>query len=117
MHPIVARMLFSGTRIFVRVFRQAYLQALVNAAASGVADEAGQKAVHEESKTLTQHEARLILGVSYTADWDEIEHKYDVLFRRNAKEGSCYLQSKVHNAKQCLEDFYQNKGEEEEETL
>lgn len=29
--------------------------------------------------------------------------KYDVLFERNAKNGSFYLQSKVHRAKECLE--------------
>lgn len=37
--------------------------------------------------------------------------KYDVLFERNAKQGSFYLQSKVHRAKECLEAVYQGKGE------
>lgn len=37
--------------------------------------------------------------------------KYDVLFERNAKQGSFYLQSKVHRAKEYLEGVYQNKGQ------
>ena len=37
--------------------------------------------------------------------------KYDALFERNAKNGSFYLQSKVHKAKECLEAFYRDKGQ------
>ncbi|XP_074349669.1 uncharacterized protein LOC141689310 [Apium graveolens] len=37
--------------------------------------------------------------------------KYDTLFERNA-EGSCYLQSKVHRAKECLETVYGHKDQE-----
>ena len=33
--------------------------------------------------------------------------KYDTMFERNAKNGSFYLQSKVHRAKECLEPLYQ----------
>lgn len=33
--------------------------------------------------------------------------KYDTMFERNAKNGSFYLQSKVHRAKECLEAVYQ----------
>uniref|UniRef100_A0A452YG25 Uncharacterized protein n=1 Tax=Aegilops tauschii subsp. strangulata TaxID=200361 RepID=A0A452YG25_AEGTS len=33
--------------------------------------------------------------------------RYDKLFERNATSGSFYLQSKVHRAKECLENVYQ----------
>ena len=32
--------------------------------------------------------------------------KYDTMFERNAKNGSFYVQSKVHRAKECLEPLY-----------
>ncbi|PWA87757.1 protein Transporter, Pam16 [Artemisia annua] len=38
-----------------------------------------------------------------------LETKYDKLFERNATNGSFYLQSKVHRAKECLETVYQPK--------
>lgn len=37
--------------------------------------------------------------------------KYDSLFEQNAKNGSFYLQSKVHRAKECLETVYQKKAQ------
>nr|GMC89556.1 mitochondrial import inner membrane translocase subunit PAM16 like 2-like [Ipomoea batatas]GMD56029.1 mitochondrial import inner membrane translocase subunit PAM16 like 2-like [Ipomoea batatas] len=37
--------------------------------------------------------------------------KYDNLFEQNANNGSFYLQSKVHRAKECLEAVYQGKFE------
>ena len=37
--------------------------------------------------------------------------KYDTLFERNSKNGSFYIQSKVHRAKECLEAVHQGKGE------
>ncbi|GFY81575.1 protein Transporter, Pam16 [Actinidia rufa] len=37
--------------------------------------------------------------------------KYDNLFERNAKNGSFYLQSKVHRAKECLELLHQPKDQ------
>ncbi|KAM0013739.1 putative mitochondrial import inner membrane translocase subunit Tim16 [Helianthus debilis subsp. tardiflorus] len=38
-------------------------------------------------------------------------HKYDNLFERNATNGSFYLQSKVHRAKECLETVHQVKDQ------
>lgn len=38
--------------------------------------------------------------------------KYDNLFEKNAQNGSFYLQSKVHRAKECLEAAYQKKGQD-----
>ena len=93
-------------------------------------------------KTMTEEEARQILGISEQSSWDEILQvyyyyyyyyyyspdaisyrfaiylqllilqKYNNLFENNAKNGSFYLQSKVHRAKECLEAAHQSsKGE------
>lgn len=37
--------------------------------------------------------------------------RYDNLFERNAKNGSFYLQSKVHRAKEVLEGAYAKKAQ------
>lgn len=63
--------------------------------------------IRRASKTMTEQEARQILGVSEQSTWEEIAQRYDNLFERNAKSGSFYLQSKVHRAKECLENVYQ----------
>jgi import inner membrane translocase subunit TIM16 len=84
---------------------------------------------------MTEQEARQILGVTEQSTWEEIAQvfsylhlfpiqlalfafvvltttsplqRYEKLFERNAKSGSFYLQSKVHRAKECLENVYQN---------
>ncbi|XP_024986059.1 mitochondrial import inner membrane translocase subunit PAM16 like 2-like [Cynara cardunculus var. scolymus] len=108
---ILANLIVMGSGILVRGLVQAYRQALQNASKSGVAQETLQNAVHRGSKVMTEQEARQILGVSEQTSWEEIAQKYDNLFERNAKNGSFYLQSKVHRAKECLETFYQAKDE------
>lgn len=89
---------------------------------------------------MTEQEARQILGVTEKSTWEEIAkvcvsyfasllsvctyfydlflrgllypvQKYDNLFENNAKNGSFYLQSKVHRAKECLEPLYQPKDQ------
>jgi len=60
---------------------------------------------------MTEQEARQILGVTEKSTWEEIAKKYDNLFENNAKNGSFYLQSKVHRAKECLEPLYQPKDQ------
>lgn len=82
----------------------------VDASKSGVAQETVQNAVRR-SKIMAEQEARQILGVTESSSWEEILQKYDTLFERNAKNGSFYLQSKVHKAKECLEAVYQGKGQ------
>ncbi|MBA0588531.1 hypothetical protein Gorai_001628 [Gossypium raimondii] len=72
---------------------------IADAAKSGVTHETLQNAARRAGKVMTEQEARQILG------------KYDVLFEKNAKVGSFYLQSKVHRAKECLEAIYRAKGE------
>ncbi|PWA92936.1 protein Transporter, Pam16 [Artemisia annua] len=82
---------------------------MTDASKTGVAQETLQNAVRKGSKAMTEQEARQILGVSEHSSWEEIAQKYDTLFERNAKNGSFYLQSKVHRAKECLETVYQEK--------
>lgn len=48
----------------------------------------------------------LYLGQDLKDSFLWILQKYDTLFERNAKNGSFYLQSKVHRAKECLEAAY-----------
>ncbi|KAG2720930.1 hypothetical protein I3843_02G044600 [Carya illinoinensis] len=107
---ILANLLVMGSGILARAVVQAYRQALANASKSGVAQETLQNAVRRASKAMTEQEARQILGVSEQTAWDEILKKYNALFERNAKNGSFYLQSKVHRAKECLEPVYRDKG-------
>ncbi|KAL5852102.1 hypothetical protein ACOSQ3_007220 [Xanthoceras sorbifolium] len=82
-----------------------------DASKSGVAQEALQNAARRGSKVMTEQEARQILGVSEDTAWQEIVKKYEHLFESNAKNGSFYIQSKVHRAKECLEGVHRSKGE------
>ncbi|RZC60362.1 hypothetical protein C5167_022120 [Papaver somniferum] len=118
---ILANLIIMGSGIMVRAFAQAYKQALntfvvsqsslgyclpLDASKSGVAQETLQNAVHKVTKTMTEAEARQILGVSEQTSWEEVLKRYDTLFERNAKSGSFYLQSKVHRAKEMLETVH-----------
>ncbi|ESR56368.1 hypothetical protein CICLE_v10022920mg [Citrus x clementina] len=108
---ILANLIVMGSGILARAVVQAYRQALANASKSGVAQETLQNAARRVSKSMTEQEARQILGVSEETTWEEIMKKYDTLFERNAKNGSFYLQSKVHRAKECLEGVYRSNGD------
>ncbi|KAL4569606.1 hypothetical protein LXL04_025247 [Taraxacum kok-saghyz] len=108
---ILANLLIMGSGILVRGMVHAYRQALQNASKSGVAQETLKNAVRSGSKAMTEQEARQILGVTDHSSWEEVAQKYDNLFERNAKNGSFYLQSKVHRAKECLETVYQPKDQ------
>ncbi|KAK8970194.1 hypothetical protein KSP40_PGU009550 [Platanthera guangdongensis] len=80
--------------------------AFIDANKSGVAQETIQN-IRRSGRSMTEQEARLILGLKENATWEEVVQKYDALFERNSKMGSLYLQSKVHRAKECLEAVYQ----------
>ncbi|KAJ6970888.1 hypothetical protein NC653_035229 [Populus alba x Populus x berolinensis] len=108
---LLANLLVMGSGIMVRAFAQAYRQALANASKSGVAHETVQN-IRRGSKMMAEPEARQVLGITEHSTWEEILQKYDKLFENNAKNGSFYLQSKVHRAKECLEEVYQKKAEE-----
>ncbi|XP_021286320.1 mitochondrial import inner membrane translocase subunit PAM16 like 2 isoform X2 [Herrania umbratica] len=107
---ILANLIVMGSGILGRAVFQAYRQALANASKSGVAQETVQN-IRRASKIMAEPEARQILGVTEHSSWDEILQKYDNLFEQNAKNGSFYLQSKVHQAKECLETVYQKKAQ------
>ncbi|CAH9101072.1 unnamed protein product [Cuscuta europaea] len=102
---IIVQLVVMGSGMMVKAFGLAYRQALANASRTGVAQEVGQK-IQKASKTMTETEARQILGVEKKSTWEEVLQKYDNLFEQNAKKGSFYLQSKVHRAKECLESVY-----------
>ncbi|OAY80134.1 mitochondrial import inner membrane translocase subunit PAM16 like 2-like [Ananas comosus] len=106
---ILANLIIMGSGILGRAVFQAYRKAIENANKTGVAHEAINN-IRRGSKALTEQEARLILGISEQSTWEEILQKYDVLFEKNAKNGSFYLQSKVHRAKECLEAVYKEKS-------
>ncbi|XP_072955172.1 mitochondrial import inner membrane translocase subunit PAM16 like 2-like [Typha angustifolia] len=106
---LLANLLIMGSGILGRAVFQAYRKAIENANKTGVAHEAINN-IRRASKVMTEQEARQILGIGEQSTWEEILQKYDILFEKNAKSGSFYLQSKVHHAKQCLEAVYQPKG-------
>ncbi|KMZ76374.1 Mitochondrial import inner membrane translocase subunit TIM16 [Zostera marina] len=108
---ILANLIVMGSGILGRAIIQAYRKALQNANKSGVAHEAVQN-IRRVSKSMNEQEARQILGIAENATWEEMLQKYDVLFERNSKSGSFYLQSKVHRAKECLEGVYRQKSEQ-----
>ncbi|KAM0946299.1 putative mitochondrial import inner membrane translocase subunit Tim16 [Dioscorea sansibarensis] len=108
---IIANLLVMGSGVLGRAVLQAYRKAIENANKSGVTKETIQN-ISRMRKTMTEEEARQILGISEQSSWDEILQKYNNLFENNAKNGSFYLQSKVHRAKECLEAAHQSsKGE------
>ncbi|PPR98128.1 hypothetical protein GOBAR_AA22547 [Gossypium barbadense] len=107
---ILANLIVMGSGILGRAVFQAYRQALANASKSGVAQETMQN-IRRGSKIMAEPEARQILGVTEHSSWEEVLKKYDNLFEQNAKNGSFYLQSKVHRAKECLEAIYQKNAQ------
>ncbi|KAG5537305.1 hypothetical protein RHGRI_024676 [Rhododendron griersonianum] len=107
---LLANLIVMGGGIMARAVVQAYRQALMNASKNGVAQEAAQNIIRA-TKIMAEPEARQILGVTERSSWEEILQKYDHLFEKNAKNGSFYLQSKVHRAKECLEMEYRRAAE------
>ncbi|XP_078442265.1 mitochondrial import inner membrane translocase subunit PAM16 like 2-like [Wolffia australiana] len=108
---LLANLIVMGSSILGRAVIQAYKKALENANKSGVAQEAVQN-MRRSSKAMTESEARQILGITEDMPWDEVVKRYENLFERNAKNGSFYLQSKVHRAKECLETIYKPPDEQ-----
>ena len=103
---LLANLIVMGGAVVGRAMLQAYRQAIVNANKTGAAQEAIH-GIRRASKAMTEQEARQVLGISEQSTWAEIMQKYDTMFERNAKNGSFYLQSKVHRAKECLEAVYE----------
>ncbi|KAH7289343.1 hypothetical protein KP509_31G071200 [Ceratopteris richardii] len=85
----------SGLRF--RFFSQAYRQMLIDASKLEWSEGIVRRMI-SYNKTMTEEEARMILGTSENTTVEEMLQKYDNLFQRNAKSGSFYLQSKVQRA-------------------
>ncbi|KAG0581601.1 hypothetical protein M758_4G253100 [Ceratodon purpureus] len=107
---LLANLIVMGSGVVLRAVSQAYRQAIVNAGKTGVAQETMQNITHKVSKSMTEHEARQILGVAEHAPWEDVLEKYETLFENNTRVGSFYLQSKVFRAKECLEAARQAQG-------
>ncbi|KAM7273770.1 hypothetical protein ACFE04_028434 [Oxalis oulophora] len=114
---ILANLLIMGSGILGRAVFQAYRQALASiitslhhASKSGVAQETVQN-IRRGSKIMAEPEARQVLGLSEKSSWEEVMKRYEHLFEQNAKNGSFYIQSKVHRAKECLESIYQKNAQ------
>ncbi|KMZ67479.1 Mitochondrial import inner membrane translocase subunit TIM16 [Zostera marina] len=97
---ILANLVVIGSGILGRAVFQTYRKAIQSR--NGVAKEA-LKNIRRSSKTMNEQEARQILGVSEDSTWEDALKRYDNLFLKNAKNGSFYLQSKIHTAKECLQ--------------
>ncbi|KZV46469.1 mitochondrial import inner membrane translocase subunit tim16 [Dorcoceras hygrometricum] len=68
---ILANLIVIGSGIMARALVQAYRQALANASKNGVAQEAVEN-IKRASKTMTEAEARQILGVTEQTTWEEV---------------------------------------------
>ena len=73
---------------------------------SGVAQEAAKGGAASSmfaKKTMAPEEARMILGVEAGSSAEEVAARYAKMFEANEKNGSFYLQSKIHRAKEALD--------------
>lgn len=85
-----------------------------NAADAQAAQEAARSSW---KKKMDLAEARAILNVEKQSDLPQINERFETLFKRNdiAIGGSFYLQSKIYNAKQRLEEHILTSGGAESE--
>jgi len=85
---------------------------LADAQRSGVANEAakGGAATMFSKKTMSIEEARSILGVDLNATLEVVTGRYTKMFEANEKNGSFYLQSKIHRAKERIEAEFLGDG-------
>ena len=116
MSRLLANLIIAGGSMLVKAASQAYQKALVNAQRSGVAQEAakGTAASVFGKKTMALDEARMILGIVAGATLEEAMARYQKMFEANEK-ASFYLQSKIHRAKERMEQEFGTGSEEEEE--
>ena len=85
---------------------------LTDAQRSGVANEAakGGAASMFGRKTMAIEEARSILGVDANCTLEDVMVRYAKMFEANEKNGSFYLQSKIHRAKERMEAEFLGDG-------
>lgn len=98
----------------VRNLRQAIrnTQQQTTKTASDNASDASAAAARSWKKKMDLQEARAILNVEKQSDLPQINERFETLFKRNdiAIGGSFYLQSKIYNAKQRLEEHILTSG-------
>ena len=84
---------------------------------SGVAQEAakGGAASMFARKTMPLEEARMILGVEANASLEDVAARYAKMFEANEKNGSFYLQSKIHRARERIEAEFKGEGGDDTE--
>ncbi len=116
MSRLLANFIIAGGSMLVKAASQAYQKALVNAQRSGVAQEAakGTAASVFGKKTMALDEARMILGIDAGATLEEAMARYQKMFEANEK-ASFYLQSKIHRAKERMEQEFGTGSEEQED--
>jgi import inner membrane translocase subunit TIM16 len=61
-------------------------------------------------KTMSIEEARSILGVDAQCTLEDVMGRYAKMFEANEKNGSFYLQSKIHRAKERMEAEFLGEG-------
>jgi import inner membrane translocase subunit TIM16 len=66
-------------------------------------------------KTMSLEEARMILGVEANASLEDVTARFAKMFEANEKNGSFYLQSKIHRARERIEAEFKGEGGDETE--
>ena len=66
-------------------------------------------------KTMPLEEARMILGVEANASLEDVAARYAKMFEANEKNGSFYLQSKIHRARERIEAEFKGEGGDDTE--
>lgn len=61
-------------------------------------------------KTMSIEEARSILGVDAQCTLEDVAGRYAKMFAANEKNGSFYLQSKIHRAKERMDLEFLGEG-------
>mmetsp|Transcript_39671 Transcript_39671/g.80961 ORF Transcript_39671/g.80961 Transcript_39671/m.80961 type:complete len:137 (-) Transcript_39671:427-837(-) len=120
---VVAQVVVAGVAVLARALPAAYAQALQNAKKSGVdaSKGAGSGSGMFARKLMSRSEALQVLNITeeqISSDPAVVMKQYERYFAANAVEkgGSFYLQSKVHRAKEQLDEFLKEKRSEETTT-
>lgn len=66
-------------------------------------------------KTMSIEEARSILGVDAQCTLEDVMGRYAKMFEANEKNGSFYLQSKIHRARERIEAEFKGEGGDDTE--
>jgi len=113
---LLANVIISGGSVVFRSFIRAYEQVV----AQGGVNEQAMKTMRDKAmQRMSPDEARKILGITGTLDFEEIKERHFRIFENNDANqgGSYYLQCKVEHAKMSLEEeLAEESGEQSTET-